>query len=192
MPGVTSWSVAAEAEGDGRVESFNFRACLTKNKSNGVPIRPPASGYHPSTYLLYNRWLKAALAKDPSKVARDGVSNFFGCGSYGDEGLCSTNDGPALSINPMGNETYHWPSATAAERYVGRPFAHIFARFALVLLVRVRVALWQSVTHLSVWGASLRSVIVPWVVVREKRSNSGQDRAEVTFNPNFTGLGQAG
>ena len=101
---------------DSRVQSYNFRACLTKAKSStaAVPITAPAN-YAASDFVLFSRHI-AALQKHNRTVA---LNEFFGCGGYG-AGKCNTNDGHALGLNPMGNETYHWALASTAQRVVLR------------------------------------------------------------------------
>ena len=96
---------------DSRFQSYNFRACLTKSKSStaAAPITAPA-GYAASDFVLFARHI-AALQKHNHTV---GLDEFFGCGGYG-VGKCNTNDGHALGLNPMGNETYHWALASGSQ-----------------------------------------------------------------------------
>lgn len=107
---------AASLRSDARVQSFNFRACLTK-AIDGVPIAKPAS-YDPNAYEIAVRYIASLNASDDSSSELS-VDSFFGCHLYAGS-KCDTNDGPAWGINPMGNETYSWPDASTAERAVLR------------------------------------------------------------------------
>ena len=99
---------------DTRIQSYNFRACLTKTQgaSHATPITAP-SGYNASRFELFARYIAALEKYRPHKAVT--LGDFLGCGSYG-HGKCDTNDGAALGLNPMGNETYHWALASPAER----------------------------------------------------------------------------
>ena len=117
LPGVDgiykAWNqTGAVLVNDSRVQSYNFRACLTKSKSPtaATPITAPA-GYAASDFVLFARHI-TALQKHNRTV---GLGEFFGCGGYGG-GKCDTNDGHALGLNPMGNETYHWALSSPAQR----------------------------------------------------------------------------
>jgi hypothetical protein len=107
---------AASLRSDARIQSFNFRACLTK-AIDGVPIAKPAS-YDPNAYEIAVRYIASLNASDDSSSELS-VGSFFGCNLYAGS-KCDTNDGPAWGINPMGNETYSWPDASTAERAVLR------------------------------------------------------------------------
>ncbi len=48
-------------EGDHRVQTYNFRLCLTTNVENRKPIEPPAN-YDPARYELLARYLEALVA----------------------------------------------------------------------------------------------------------------------------------
>jgi len=51
--------------GDKRVQTYNFRLCLTKDKANQIPIGPP-EGYDPARFEILGRYLVAlAEAKKP-------------------------------------------------------------------------------------------------------------------------------
>lgn len=126
LPTVRGWDPAAAGLGDGRIQSYNFRACLTTNKSAGVAV-PQPRGYNASRYRLYARLL---AAMPPSSVH---LSSFFSCNSYGSAGKCSTNDGPALGLNPMGEETWGWAAASPAQRYGPGGLREAFVRFSLGL-----------------------------------------------------------
>ena len=125
LPGVDgvyeSWNNASgAATADQRVQSFNFRACLTRetSPSKAVPIPKPA-GYDASRYELLVRYIAGlGRGKVPFKLIGGwGRTDecAFSCGPYMD-GKCCTNDGAAITIAPMGNETYEWALASPARR----------------------------------------------------------------------------
>eukprot|EP00730_Choanoeca_flexa_P018753 TRINITY_DN9138_c0_g1_i2.p1 TRINITY_DN9138_c0_g1~~TRINITY_DN9138_c0_g1_i2.p1 ORF type:complete len:563 (+),score=90.03 TRINITY_DN9138_c0_g1_i2:339-2027(+) len=107
LPHVTANGVHYGMASD-TIQSYNLRACLT-TKSNGIAIPPPSS-YNASEWQLLDRYIQAMQA---SSIAIDSKS-FFGCAAL--EGGCDTNDGPAVSINPMGEETWNWPVANHTTR----------------------------------------------------------------------------
>jgi hypothetical protein len=116
-----SWDPeSAAATADRRVQAFNFRACLTRATSpdKAVPIRKP-EGYDPLRYALLARYMVALNRSHvPFKLVGGwGRTNecAFSCGPYMD-GKCCTNDGAAITIAPMGNETYEWALASPARR----------------------------------------------------------------------------
>lgn len=121
LPGVDGsysapWSQdPASRRSDTRVQSYNFRACLTRAGvgKGGVPIPRPAS-YNPDDYTLAVQYI-ASLNASSHSAKGVGLSSFFGCSGYL-KGKCDTNDGAAVGINPMGNETYKWASASPAQR----------------------------------------------------------------------------
>jgi hypothetical protein len=48
-------------EGDHRIQSYNYRVCLTDVPQNRIPIDPPAD-YDPANYELLARWTEARIA----------------------------------------------------------------------------------------------------------------------------------
>jgi hypothetical protein len=113
----STWDEAAGLlRSDTRVQSYNFRACLRKLSpapGRAVPIVKPA-GYNVGDYELFARHIAALRLHNPNQTISLG-SEFVGGDAY-TGGKFDTNDGHALGLNPMGNETYHWALATPAER----------------------------------------------------------------------------
>jgi FAD dependent oxidoreductase len=59
-------------DGDHRVQTYNFRLCITQNKENQIPIGPPA-WYDPDRYEILGRYFEALqAAKKPT-----GLGNFM-------------------------------------------------------------------------------------------------------------------
>jgi hypothetical protein len=61
--GVSSATVDAQGAGDKKIQTYNFRICLTNNPSNRIPITKP-KGYDPTRYELLLRYLQKKPAKD--------------------------------------------------------------------------------------------------------------------------------
>ena len=61
LPFMQEKSGEAAGEGDRRVQTYNFRLCLTKVASNRLPIEPPA-GYDAKRYELLGRYFEALAA----------------------------------------------------------------------------------------------------------------------------------
>jgi len=55
--------------GDSRVQSYNFRICLTNDPANRIPITPPAD-YNPDHYALLLRLLAKRPAKDLNSIMK--------------------------------------------------------------------------------------------------------------------------
>lgn len=86
LPGISPWTNASVGTGDRKLESFNFRACLT-TADDGIAIQKP-SQYRRETYILLERYI-TALQKGHSRVD---LSDIFGCNDYMNH-KCDTNDG---------------------------------------------------------------------------------------------------
>jgi len=65
LPLVQSGSAGTVGSADNKVQTYNFRLCLTQNPTNMLPIAPPAS-YSESQYELVRRYIAARLAANGS------------------------------------------------------------------------------------------------------------------------------
>lgn len=61
LPFVQSEGLGTPGEGDGAIQAYNFRLCLTKKQENQLPIEPPA-GYDAKKYELLGRYFQALAA----------------------------------------------------------------------------------------------------------------------------------
>ena len=61
--GISNESLAAQGSGDKKIQTYNFRICLTNDAENLIPIAKPAA-YDSSQYELLLRFLSAKPAKD--------------------------------------------------------------------------------------------------------------------------------
>ncbi len=94
--------------GDGKIQGYCFRLCLTNRPENRLPIPRPET-YDPARYELLRRYIEA-LTKD-----REGaVHRLLGIGPI-PNGKCDVNSGGAVSSNLLGaNQEY--PEASPQRR----------------------------------------------------------------------------
>ena len=106
-PGVRPYeSLAPLGGGDGLVQSYCYRLCLTDDPARRLPIGPP-DGYDPQRYALVERYL-AALGQDAT------VRDFLGIGRTRN-GKTDVNSGGPVSTNLLG-ASQPYPTATRSER----------------------------------------------------------------------------
>jgi hypothetical protein len=60
LPGIHAGSPGRDGEGDKRVQTYNFRMCLTDAPANRIPFPKPA-GYDPLRYELLLRYIQAGV-----------------------------------------------------------------------------------------------------------------------------------
>ena len=65
LPLVQSGSADTVGQADNKVQTYNFRLCLTQNLTNMIPIAPPAN-YSESQYELVRRYIAARVAANGS------------------------------------------------------------------------------------------------------------------------------
>ncbi len=58
LPGISPEALAPSGSGDRRVQAYNFRLCLTRDRQNQIPFVRP-KGYRPEEYVLLARALAA-------------------------------------------------------------------------------------------------------------------------------------
>jgi hypothetical protein len=73
--GVLPYLLQAEAWGpigaaDRRIQSYNYRVCLTDNPTNRIPIAPPPD-YDPAQFELFARWIAAREQAGKKSALRD-------------------------------------------------------------------------------------------------------------------------
>ena len=98
--------------GDGKVQAYCYRLCLTDDPDAGRPITAPV-GYDPDDYVLVRRFIDAlrdALGGDAALVPR----RFFGLGRLPNGKLDINSDGP-VSTNLLG-ASWEYPEADGARR----------------------------------------------------------------------------
>lgn len=99
--------LAPLGEGDGKIQAYCFRLCLTDVKDNQARIEPPRD-YHPNRYVLARNYLKSA----------GGIltfADFAGIGGRLPNGKVDANSSGAVSTNlPGASEAY--PEASHERR----------------------------------------------------------------------------
>ncbi len=70
LPFVQAGSAGPVGQGDTRMQTYNFRLCLTQNPTNQIPIAPPA-GYSEAQYELFRRYIAARVAAKGSVHLND-------------------------------------------------------------------------------------------------------------------------
>ncbi|GIF96193.1 FAD-dependent oxidoreductase [Catellatospora citrea] len=101
LPGISATPVAPAGSGDGRIQAYNFRMCLTQ-AGNRIPFAKPA-GYDPIRYEPLARYVQAGY-----------TGPFFTTHQVGGGKTDSNNDGP-FSTDFIG-QNYAYPTASPAAR----------------------------------------------------------------------------
>ena len=105
LPQISSEAPGEVGAGDGKVQAYNFRLCMTQNKSNFRPFpRPP--GYDAAQWELARRYLAAA-----------NVSSFWDLMNLTPvgQGKTDTNNNGAVSTDCIGC-SWAYPGASPAQR----------------------------------------------------------------------------
>ena len=76
LPFIQNEELGTPGDGDRRVQTYNFRLCLTRDKANQTPIMPPEN-YDPARYELLARYLEALVASGHTPKLGEflGISN---------------------------------------------------------------------------------------------------------------------
>lgn len=99
--------LAPLGEGDGKIQAYCFRLCLTDVKENLAPIeRPPQ--YDPNRFVLARNYLKSA-----GKILT--FADFAGIGGRLPNGKVDANSSGAVSTNLLG-ASWAYPEASHARR----------------------------------------------------------------------------
>jgi hypothetical protein len=101
------WPVDALGEGDGGLQAYGFRVCLTDRDENRIPFEEPA-GYDPGELALLDRLLKRHPyeARDLLGVVPDLLPN----------GKCDVNSIGPFSLNVLDGSNRGYPDGSEAER----------------------------------------------------------------------------
>jgi hypothetical protein len=112
LPLVQPGGPGTVGQGDNKVQTYNFRLCLTQNPTNQIPIAPPAN-YSESQYELFRRYIAARVAQDGS-VNLDQLINIQ---TLIPNGKTDINADGELSTDYVGYN-YTYPTNTYAGRAV--------------------------------------------------------------------------
>ena len=102
--------------GDKKVQSYNFRLCVTKNESNMLPFPKPRD-YDPATWELLRRYAKACFPSDDSTEAMRGCQfGFPSCNTAEvPGGKYDMNNCGGMSSDFIG-QSWKYPEANYTER----------------------------------------------------------------------------
>lgn len=107
LPLVHDRPMVPEGDGDGGVQSYCFRLCLTDDPDNRVPF-PRPDGYDPARFELVRRWLAA------SPDLR--VERIFSLAGRLPNGKCDANSIGPISTNLPDGSAWGYPEADPARR----------------------------------------------------------------------------
>jgi hypothetical protein len=103
------WPAERLGEGDGGLQAYCFRVCLTDREGNRLPFEPPAA-YDPGEFELLRRYLEAAgeriEARDLLGLVPDLLPN----------GKCDVNSIGPFSTNLLDGSNRAYPDGSADER----------------------------------------------------------------------------
>jgi hypothetical protein len=105
LPQISALPPGPVGSGDGKVQAYNFRLCMTQNISNFLPFpRPP--GYSSEQWELARRYLRAA-----------NITTFYSLMNLTPvgQGKTDTNNNGAVSTDCIGC-SWGYPAATPAQR----------------------------------------------------------------------------
>ena len=100
-------SIGPPGHGDGKVQSYCFRLCLTDDPANLVPIARP-DGYDPARYLLVRNYAQALGGQAT-------LRHFFGIQRVPNGGKTDVNSGGPVSTNLLG-AAWEYPDASHERR----------------------------------------------------------------------------
>lgn len=112
LPDVQALDAPPEGSGDGIIQAYCFRVCMSDDPASQVPFEKPAD-YDPARYELLRRWLHAEHDPYNETLRPNGTLAKF-------DGLCvrhktdTNNHGPVSSDYIGGN--WAWPEADYAAR----------------------------------------------------------------------------
>ena len=102
-------------EGDKKVQSYNFRLCVTKNATNMLPFPKPV-GYDPATWELLRRYAKACFPDGSTEAQRGCQFGFPSCNTAPvPGGKYDMNNCGGMSSDFIG-QSWNYPEANYTER----------------------------------------------------------------------------
>ena len=107
---VSEEPLAPVGSGDTKIQAYNFRVCMTKDKNNMIPV-PKPEGYDPARYALLADYIDAWVAAEGKAPT---PKQLFGIG-HEVNGKCDFNNKGAFSTDYIGGN-YNYPDSTYAER----------------------------------------------------------------------------
>jgi hypothetical protein len=99
------WPAERLGEGDGGLQAYGFRVCLTDQEENRLPLEEP-EGYDPAEFELLARYLDASNDPAPLGLVRDLLPN----------GKCDVNSIGPFSLNVLDGSNRDYPDGDAPAR----------------------------------------------------------------------------
>ena len=108
-PDERGWPAERLGEGDGGLQAYAFRVCLTDREENRLPLTEPP-GYDPSSFELLRRFLAAAGARLAAADLLGLVPDLI------PGGKCDVNSIGPFSLNLLDGSNRGYPDGDVAER----------------------------------------------------------------------------
>jgi hypothetical protein len=127
------WPAERLGEGDGGLQAYGFRVCLTDRPENRLPFEEP-EGYDPAEFELLRRYLEAMPDAQVLGLVSDLLPN----------GKCDVNSIGPFSLNLLDGSNRSYPNGTDDERAAVRERHLRYTQGLLYFLSQVRddVARW--------------------------------------------------
>jgi hypothetical protein len=127
------WPAERLGEGDGGLQAYGFRVCLTDRPENRLPFEEP-EGYDPAEFELLRRYLEAMPDAQVLGLVSDLLPN----------GKCDVNSIGPFSLNLLDGSNRSYPNGTDDERAAIRARHLRYTQGLLYFLSQVRddVARW--------------------------------------------------
>lgn len=142
------WPVDAIGEGDGGLQAYGFRVCLTDRPENRRPFTAPA-GYDPARFELLRRYLEACgdelRASDLLGLVPDLLPN----------GKCDANSIGPFSLNLLDGTNRGYPDGDEATRAEIRQRHLSYTRAFLYFLAHDESVPQHILEEMSRWGTCL-------------------------------------
>jgi hypothetical protein len=146
LPLVNATTVGTVGEGDQRLQSYNFRLCLTQNSTNQIAITPPPN-YAEANYELVRRYLNARVAADGSVA----LNQVIDVQQIIPNGKTDINANGEISTDYVGYN-YTWATNTYAGRAVLRQQHEDYTRGLLYFFANSTNVPNTIRTNMQTWG----------------------------------------
>jgi hypothetical protein len=156
LPLVNTTNAGTVGQGDQRLQSYNFRLCLTQNATNKISIAPPA-GYSESQYELVRRYIAARVSAGASIA----LNTLIDVQTIIPNGKTDINANGELSTDYVGYN-YTWATNTYAGRAVLRQQHEDYTRGLLYF--------YATSTNVP---ASLNTEAASWGLARDEFTDTG-------------------